>query len=153
MHHEASISKQVVAAALERPSGVYSRLSLNMLGIVGLTLPVAHQHASLASSTTMLFPFALSSSLRYRAAEVPVIPVPTTTMSASAGSSSVVRCPSKNSLGSLCQNEFEDVGVGREARACFMACIVGSERGGGCGVSIVGCRAYIGNRFIAYEDD
>jgi hypothetical protein len=103
------------------------------LGVVRLTLPVAHQHASLASSTTMLFPFALPSSERYLATEVPVMPVPTTTMSALAGKSSVVRCPSKNSFGSLCQNEFEDVGVGREARGCFMVCIVGSERGG-CGV-------------------
>lgn len=85
-----------------------------------LTLPVAHQHASLASRTTMLLPFALASSVRYLAADVPVIPVPTTTMSASAGSSSVVRCPSKNLFGSLCQNEFVDVGVGRVERGCFM---------------------------------
>jgi hypothetical protein len=70
----------------------------------------------------MLFPFALSSSLRYRAAEVPVIPVPTITISASDGNSSVVLWPSKNLFGSLCQNEFEDVGVGSVARACFMVC-------------------------------
>ena len=85
-----------------------------------LTLPVAPQHASLASSTTMLLPFALSSSERNLAAEVPVMPLPTMTISASAGSSWVVRWPSRNSLGSLCQKELVDVGVGREARSCFM---------------------------------
>ena len=48
------------------------------------------------------------------------MPLPTITMSASAGSCSVVRCPSKNSLGSLCQKELLDFGVGRVARSCFM---------------------------------
>lgn len=48
------------------------------------------------------------------------MPVPTTTISASVGRSSVVRCPFRNSLGSLCQNEFVEVGVGREAHGCFM---------------------------------
>lgn len=90
-----------------------------------LTRPVAHQHASLASSTTMLFPFALSSSLKNLATDVPVIPVPTQTMSASAGSSSVVRCPSKNLFGSLCQKELVDVAVGSEARLCLIAVVMG----------------------------
>lgn len=97
-----------------------------------LTLPVAHQHASLASSTTMLFPFALSSSLRNLAADVPVMPVPTITISASAGNSSVVRCPSRNSFGSVCQNELDEVGVGKEARGCFMVCVVGMVVWEGC---------------------
>jgi hypothetical protein len=78
----------------------------------------------------MLFPSALLSSLRNLATDVPVIPVPTMTMSASAGSSSVVRCPSKNSFGSLCQNESVEVGVGREARACFIVNVVQFERAG-----------------------
>jgi hypothetical protein len=85
-----------------------------------LTLPVAPQHASLASSSTTDLPFALSSSERYLAAEVPVMPLPTITTSASAGRSSVVRWPSRNWLGSLCQNESDEVGVGRVARCCFM---------------------------------
>jgi hypothetical protein len=85
-----------------------------------LTLPVAPQHASLASSTTMFLPLALSSPARYRAALAPVIPDPTMTMSASAGSASVVRWPSRNSFGSLCQKELDDVGVGRVARSCLI---------------------------------
>jgi hypothetical protein len=68
----------------------------------------------------MLFPFARSSSARNLATEVPVMPLPTMTMSAEAGSSGVVRWPRRNSLGSLCQKEVVDVGVGREARGCFM---------------------------------
>jgi hypothetical protein len=68
----------------------------------------------------MLLPLALSSSARYRAALAPVMPDPTMTMSASAGSASVVRWPSRNSLGSLCQKELEDVGVGRVARSCLI---------------------------------
>jgi hypothetical protein len=103
-----------------RGSDLYSCISQYVWVVVRLTLPVAHQQASRASSTTMLFPFALSSSLRNRAADVPVMPVPTITISASDGSSSVVRWPSKNLFGSLCQNEFEDVGVGSVARACFI---------------------------------
>lgn len=83
-----------------------------------LTLPVAPQHASLASNITMLFPRALSSSTRYLAAEVPVIPLPTMTMSASAGISVVVRWPRRNSFGSLCQNESVDLAVGSVARSC-----------------------------------
>lgn len=85
-----------------------------------LTLPVAPQHASLASRSTMLLPLALSSSARYLAADVPVMPLPTMTTSASAGSSSVVRCPMRNLLGSLCQKELLEVGVGSVARSCFM---------------------------------
>jgi hypothetical protein len=105
-------------------------VSQHTLGVVvRLTLPVAHQHASLASSTTMFLPFALSSSVRYLAAEVPVIPVPTTTMSASAGSFSVVRWPRRNSFGSLCQNEFVDVVVGIEARSCLMMMGAVAEEG------------------------
>jgi len=46
------------------------------------------------------------------------MPLPTTTMSASVGRFLVVRWPIRNSLGSLCQNEFVDVGVGRVARSC-----------------------------------
>ena len=49
------------------------------------------------------------------------MPLPTITMSASAGSSWVVRWPRRNSLGSLCQKDLVDVGVGREARTCFIA--------------------------------
>lgn len=108
-----------------------------------LTRPVAHQHASLASSTTILFPFALASSLRNLAADVPVMPVPTITISASEGSFSVVRCPSKNSFGSLCQKEFVDVGVGREARGCFIVIGMGVEVGwmrSACGGSLRLCR-------------
>lgn len=84
------------------------------------TLPVAPQQASLASSSTMLLSFALSSSARNLAAEVPVIPLPTITISASAGSSSVVRCPMRNSFGSLCQKELVEAGVGSVARSCLM---------------------------------
>jgi hypothetical protein len=42
------------------------------------------------------------------------------TMSASAGSAAVVRWPSRNSLGSLCQKDVDDVGVGSPLmmRAC-----------------------------------
>lgn len=46
------------------------------------------------------------------------MPLPTMTISASAGRSSVVRCPMRNSFGSLCQKEFVEVGVGSVARAC-----------------------------------
>jgi hypothetical protein len=107
---------------------VRTEVCCGMLGVRGrLTRPVAHQHASLASSTTMLLPFVLLSSLRNLAADVPVIPVPMMTMSASAGSSSVVLCPSKNSFGSLCQNEDDEVGVGSEARACFIVGRVGDR--------------------------
>ena len=85
-----------------------------------LTRPVAPQHASLASSSTMLFPFALSSSERNRATDVPVIPLPTITMSASVGSSLVVRWPRRNSFGSVCQKELVDFSVGRVERTCFI---------------------------------
>ena len=79
------------------------------------TLPVAHQHASLASSITTLNPFALSSSARYLAAEAPVMPEPTMTTSASEGKSVVVRWPRRNLEGSLCQNEDVDSVVGKLA--------------------------------------
>ena len=79
------------------------------------TLPVAHQHASLASSMTTLNPFALSSSARYLAAEAPVMPEPTMTTSASEGRSGVVRWPRRNLEGSLCQNEDVDSVVGKLA--------------------------------------
>ena len=94
--------------------------NLDQTVVPQLTLPVAPQHASLASRSTTLFPLALSSSARYLAADVPVMPLPTMTISASAGSSSVVRCPIKNSLGSLCQKELLDAGVGSVERSCFM---------------------------------
>ena len=79
------------------------------------TLPVAHQHASLASSITTLNPFALSSSARYLAAEAPVMPEPTMTTSASEGRCGVVRWPRRNLEGSLCQNEDVDSVVGKLA--------------------------------------
>ena len=79
------------------------------------TLPVAHQHASLASSITTLNPFALSSSAKYLAAEAPVMPEPTITTSASEGRCGVVRWPRRKSEGSLCQNEDVDSVVGKLA--------------------------------------
>jgi hypothetical protein len=99
----------------------------------------------------MLFPFALASSLKYLAADVPVMPVPTITISASEGSSSVVRCPSKNSFGSVCQNEFDEVGVGREARGCFMVLIVNIEVGCRLRSANVSRQGYISIRFVCYE--
>lgn len=79
------------------------------------TLPVAHQHASRASSITIVNPFALVSSAKNLAADAPVIPEPTMMMSASVGRSGVVRWPRRNSEGSLCQNEAVESGVGRLA--------------------------------------
>lgn len=79
------------------------------------TLPVAHQHASLASSITTLHPFALSYSAKYLAAEAPVMPEPTMTTSASEGRWGVVRWPRRNLEGSLCQNEDVDSIVGKLA--------------------------------------
>lgn len=79
------------------------------------TLPVAHQHASRASSITILRSLALVSSAKNLAADVPVMPEPTMTMSASAGRLGVVRWPRRNSEGSLCQNEAVESGVGRLA--------------------------------------
>lgn len=79
---------------------------------IALTRPVAPQQASLASSITTLsrleFPF-----LRKWAAKEPVIPLPTTTISAVAGSSSVVLWPYSFLDGCLCQYECVDLGVGR----------------------------------------
>ena len=63
----------------------------------------------------MLRPFALASSAKNLAAEAPVMPEPTMTMSALSGSSEVVRWPKRNEDGSLCQKEAVDVGVGRLA--------------------------------------
>lgn len=79
------------------------------------TLPVAHQHASRASSIMILNPFALTSSAKTLAADAPVIPEPTMIMSASVGRSEVVRWPRRNLEGSLCQNEAVESGVGRLA--------------------------------------
>lgn len=66
----------------------------------------------------MLRPLARASSARKRAAEVPVMPLPTMTMSASAGSSEVVRWPSRKSLGSLCQKDEVELGTGSPAGLC-----------------------------------
>ena len=63
----------------------------------------------------MLRSLALASSARNRAADAPVMPEPTMTISAVGGSSGVVRCPRRNSDGSLCQNEAVDFSVGRPA--------------------------------------
>ena len=79
------------------------------------TLPVAHQHASRASSITMLRALAPTSSAKNLAADAPVIPEPTMTMSASGGRYGVVRWPRRNSDGSLCQKEAVDSTVGRLA--------------------------------------
>jgi len=79
------------------------------------TLPVAPQHASRASNMTILNSFALSSSAKNLAADAPVIPEPTITMSASDGKSTVVRWPSRKSEGSLCQKEAVEFAVGRLA--------------------------------------
>lgn len=79
------------------------------------TLPVAPQQASRASSMTTLSPFDLLSSARNLAADAPVIPEPTMTTSASFGKATLVRCPSRNSEGSLCQKEAEDFSEGRLA--------------------------------------
>ena len=81
----------------------------------GYTLPVAHQHASRASSITILKSLALASSARNLAADVPVMPEPTMMMSASAGRWEVVRWPRRNLEGSLCQNEAVESGGGRLA--------------------------------------
>ena len=63
----------------------------------------------------MLRSLALASSAKYRAADAPVIPEPTMTISAVGGSSVVVRWPSRNCDGSLCQNEAVDFSEGRLA--------------------------------------
>lgn len=62
--------------------------------------------------------------------DVPVIPLPTMTISASAGISGVVRWPSKNSLGSLCQKDFVDSGVGRLARSCSILLVAVRQKYG-----------------------
>ena len=81
----------------------------------GLTRPVAPQQASLASSIKICRSFERSSSARNRAADAPVIPLPTITTSALVGSSGVVRWPRRNRDGSLCQKEAVDFGDGRLA--------------------------------------
>ena len=86
-----------------------------LLQYVKRTLPVAPQHASRASSITMLKSLARASSARNRAADAPVMPEPTTTTSAVGGRFGVVRCPRRNSDGSLCQNEAVDFSEGRPA--------------------------------------
>lgn len=79
------------------------------------TRPVAHQHASRASSITTFNSLALASSAKKLAADVPVMPEPTMTMSASVGRTSVVRWPRRNSEGSLCQKEAVESDVGKLA--------------------------------------
>lgn len=79
------------------------------------TRPVAHQHASRASSITTFNSLALASSAKNLAADVPVMPEPTMTMSASEGRTGVVRWPSRNSEGSLCQKDSVESDVGRLA--------------------------------------
>ena len=63
----------------------------------------------------MLRSLALASSAKNRAADAPVIPEPTMTISAVGGRFGVVRCPRRNSDGSLCQNEAVDFSEGRPA--------------------------------------
>lgn len=76
-----------------------------------LTRPVAPQHASLASSINTDLPPLTSS----RAANAPVMPLPTTTMSAAAGSSCVVRCPNSVWDGSWCQYDLVLSVLGKSA--------------------------------------
>lgn len=76
-----------------------------------LTRPVAPQHASRDSSITTPIPPVTNS----RAANVPVIPLPTTTTSAVDGRSSEVRWPSNFLDGSRCQYEWVLLGVGSSA--------------------------------------
>lgn len=63
----------------------------------------------------MLRSLARASSDRNRAADAPVMPEPTMTTSAVGGRFGVVRCPRRNSDGSLCQNEAVDFSEGRPA--------------------------------------
>jgi hypothetical protein len=104
------------------------------------TLPVAPQQASLASSISTLWmspwpwlwpwPWASpdvstsSAPSRRHAAKVPAMPLPTTTTSATFGSSSVVRWPRRRLDGSLCQYEDVEVGVGRGAREDWSCCVI-----------------------------
>lgn len=76
-----------------------------------LTRPVAPQHASRASSISTPLPPATSS----WAANVPVMPLPTTTRSAVDGRPSVVRWPSSFLHGSRCQYESVLLVVGGSA--------------------------------------
>jgi hypothetical protein len=85
-----------------------------------LTLPVAPQHASRASSITTLGLDVPSEALpslfkRWRAILAPVIPLPMITTSAVAGRSLVDRWPRSNLEGSECQKELLEFGVGSPA--------------------------------------
>lgn len=78
------------------------------------TRPVAPQHASRASNINTPSPTnAGSSSSIHRTALAPVIPLPTMTVCAYLGSSSVVRWPSKKGSGSDSQKERVGLGEGR----------------------------------------
>jgi hypothetical protein len=71
------------------------------------TLPVAPQHASLASSIRIrLFSPTSSSSAIHLAALAPVMPLPIITVSAYEGNAEVVLWPRRNSSGSACQKDF-----------------------------------------------
>ena len=74
-----------------------------------LTRPVAPQQASRASSIST---DSLKSSLKYRAALAPVIPLPIITVLAYGGNSGVDRCPKRKLSGSECQNDLVELGVG-----------------------------------------
>ena len=89
----------------------------HLLALGCLTLPVAPQQASLASSITTLLCLALSSSNKYLATAAPLIPEPIITTSASAGRVEVVRWPSRTWEGSLCQNEAVECLEGKAAMA------------------------------------
>lgn len=59
---------------------------------------------------------------------MPVMPLPITTTSAVPGKLRVVRWPSSNGEGSVCQNDFVDSGLGRE-HGCLWAGMSGFEMG------------------------
>jgi hypothetical protein len=80
-----------------------------------LTRPVAPQHASLASNITIFRFFPRSSCRRKCAAQAPDIPLPMMTTSACVGRAAVVRWPRRILEGSLCQNDFVELAVGRLA--------------------------------------
>lgn len=80
-----------------------------------LTRPVAPQHASLASNITIFRFFPRSSCRMKCAAQAPEIPLPMMTTSACVGRAAVVRCPRRILEGSLCQNDFVELAVGRRA--------------------------------------
>ena len=80
-----------------------------------LTRPVAPQHASLASSMTILSTLSFRSWFRWYAADAPDIPLPMITISAFVGREEVVRWPKRVLDGSLCQNDLVELAVGRLA--------------------------------------